>query len=181
MKAYLIHGFNVRDNGAGSVLKLRPYLKAKGFEVVALGYEWTGRLGVRLCNPKLASFLASLVDEESVAVGHSNGCAIIDEACRRGALFSQVAYINPALDPDLAPVGWVKRADVFYSTGDWATTLARFIPFSTWGAMGAKGYTGKDSRVVNHEMGSFGHSDVFNDKHLKTWGPRIASALSTTP
>ena len=80
--AILIHGFNTWDRGASSTDTLRPYLENRGWKVEELDYKWTGLIGARRINPKMASKLRSLIahhkamGNQIIVVGHSNGAAI---------------------------------------------------------------------------------------------------------
>lgn len=182
-KAYLLHGFNVKDRGAGSVDKLFPYLVQAGYEPVELDYFRKGRIGVRLCNKGMANIIAQTVEPGSIAIGHSNGCAIIHMATHFGAGFSQVVYINPALNNDLVPGAQVGKFHVWHSPSDKAVRLAKFIPGSLWGNMGAVGYRGDDMRAANYNkeddyaMSSDSHSDVFNDDLLAYFAPKMIAPV----
>ena len=167
-KVYLLHGFNVHDQGNASVDTLIPSLEAmSGYKVIDLDYGFFFRLRVRLCNRSVAKILASIVEPDDVVIGHSNGCAIIYEAVTYGAKFAKAVLITPALDSDIAIS--VDQVKVFYSPTDKATWLAKYIPLSIWGNQGRKGYTGpyrKGYSQVNMDMKygqSLGHSGVFSD------------------
>ncbi len=147
---YLIHGFNVGDAGKGTTDLLRPELEGMGLKVMEVDYGWFGLLRVRLCNEAVARTLASLAEPDSVAVGHSNGCAIAHRAAQYGAPFGRMFYINPALDRDAELAEQVDRLTVFYSESDSAVKASRWRPWSRWGDMGAVGYQGPaDSRIVS--------------------------------
>ena len=104
-KIYLIHGFNVDDGGKATIQKLEPLFKMNGFFVHTIDYNWMGLIGVRFCNKKIAHAIASMADDDSIIIGHSNGCALIHYAAQYGAPFKKVVYINPALNKNanLAP------------------------------------------------------------------------------
>ena len=95
--AYLLYGFNVKDFGKGTTGKLRPFLEALGYKVIELKPGFMLRLSVRLCNKRLARFLADTAEKDSLFIGHSNGCAIGLKASQFGAKFSQMVFINPAV------------------------------------------------------------------------------------
>lgn len=188
--AYLIHGFNVKDKGASTIAKLVPYFMGAGFRVVPLSYLYTNLLRVRLCNRGLAYMLASMADAGSVAIGHSNGCAIIHLAAQFGAPFRDVVYINPALNKTAPLAKDVLSAHVWYSPSDKPVRFARFIPKHIWGEMGRTGYIGNDPRYHNYdkendylkdEFSSSEHSDVFEDTKLDFFGPRIVEAVVNQP
>lgn len=167
---YLAHGFNVKDGGAGTTDRLRPYFEKAGYNVVEIDYLWSGLLGVQLCNKKLAMMLSRLAERDSIAVGHSNGCAILHAASLFGAKFEQMIYINPALDRDKAPGSQVSFLHVYHSPSDIPVTIAKYMPWHDWGDMGARGYSGSDPRVTNFNkekdfpVVSDEHSDMFKSK-----------------
>lgn len=116
-----------------------------------------------------------------VAVGHSNGCAIIHRATTLyDASISRCIYINPALKKDLAPALQVDRFDVWHSPDDKPVKWSKWLPKSEarpWGEMGAVGYTGSDKRGFNHNkqddfpVVSREHSDMFDVDKLAYFGP----------
>ena len=181
--AFFVHGFNVRDDGKATVDTLKPYFEARGLTPYDFDYGWRGLFGVRLFNDTLAQGLAALAAPGDVAVGHSNGCAIIHAATHHGAPFRHVIYINPALDSDQAPGPQVERFDVWHSPSDTTVKLSSWLPFHQWGAMGAEGYTGTDSRARNFDkqnnypISSSGHSDVFERTKVRFFGPMIAGQI----
>lgn len=168
----LLHGFNVRDGGAGSIDRLMPSLENGGFRVLEFDYGWVGRLGVRLYTDRFAQILAGMVPDGSFAIGHSNGCHVINQALREhGAPLKRVVYIAPALDANTPLPPQVEQCLVLYSPSDWATKIARWIPFSGWGGMGHRGYLGpEDDRVISEDFNQLlypglpdvGHSDYFD-------------------
>ncbi len=181
--AILVHGFNVKDSGAETIDTLKPYLKDAGYEIVEFDYNWTGVLRVRLCNGNLAKALASISHSYSgkiIAFGHSNGCAIINEAAHLGARFYRVVYISPALDKNTRLAPHIDRACVWYSSTDYVVKLSRWLIGHSWGEMGATGYIGPDRRHFNYNkrtmcsaVCSSGHSDIFEFRKIKIFGPKI--------
>jgi pimeloyl-ACP methyl ester carboxylesterase len=139
---YLIHGFNVDDGGAGTTDSIRPYLEAEGITVRELDYGHFHRGRVRLCNDSVARMIATLVKPGSTCIGHSNGGTLAYLACEYGAQFKNVVLVNPALDSKKAIAKQVEKVQVWYSPNDKWTKLAKYIPFSDWGAQGRTGYTG---------------------------------------
>ena len=122
-----------------------------------------------MCNAGTAHILASILDPDSIAIGHSNGCAVIERAARYGAKFKHVTLINPALDNDRVILG-AGTVNVWYSPHDVATLLAGFLPWHPWGSQGRDGYVGTDSRYkqFNEDIlfyTNVGHSGVFNLKY----------------
>ena len=183
----LVHGFNVKDGGRNSTDKLRPYFEYEGYNVMEADYTWTGLIGVRLCNKKMASIIANMSKgiPKLVAVGHSNGCAILRKALEMGGRFDQLVFINPALNRKAKFGRGVNWVHVWHSRGDAAVTFARFLPKHAWGDMGSVGYKGKDPRVVNYDKSdgktwsvrSVRHSDVFKPNKLPYFGPKIVYSV----
>jgi len=189
--AVLVHGF-ASKGGKGSTDLLRPYFEDAGYQVAELDYRWTGLIGVRTCNKKLAQswagwcrIVASYADE-IIGVGHSNGCAILRASVWLGAPFTQLVFINPALNTKgkktrLGPL--VKSVHVWHSPSDRAVRIARFLPRHPWGRMGAIGYKGNDPRYLNYnkqrdfKVSSRSHSDIFHDEKLAFFGPLIVEKL----
>jgi len=173
-RCYLIHGFNTRNRGIADVMLLKADLQKAGFEIKPLTYGWVDRITVRVCNHHLADLLADVIKPGSVAVGFSNGCALLQMAAEHGAQFKHLVYIRPALDRDTRVPPQVKRVDVWHSKDDFWTSVARWIPFSRWGDAGAVGLVVPDNRVYNHEQkGS--HSHAFDDPDL---GKKIVEVLT---
>lgn len=165
----LVHGFNVSDGGKETILRLAEPLREAGHVVIPCKYGWLGVFGVRFCNKNIAHALASMAPANSVAIGHSNGCALIHAAAHMGAPFSRVMYINPALDNDAELAPMIDRADIYYDPGDIIAGASRWRPWSSWGNMGRVGYKGRDPRNHNHnlhhdaELGTEHHSEAFKD------------------
>lgn len=165
---YLLHGFNVKDGGAGSTGKLRAGLERAGHTVKEIKYGWFQRVRVRMCNSSIARVLASMADKDSILIAHSNGCAIAYAAAKFGAPFRHVFLINPALDAKLE-IPHVEKVHVFYALSDPWTKLARWIPWSPWGRQGAVGFTGtaragkyKQTELDELAGEEVGHSGIFN-------------------
>lgn len=159
-RAHLLHGFNVRDSGAGTVNRLAPALEAAGYEVIMHDFGWRGLLGVRFFNCRRVAQLAAQVDEGDIAIGHSDGCNIINSAAHYGARFRRVVYINPALDADTPLADHIDAALVFADRRDWAVRFSSWLPWHRWGRMGAKGPTTDPDRyaTIYHD---YGHSGIF--------------------
>lgn len=160
----LVHGFNVRDGGANTIDRLKPYLD--DHQIIEADYGWIGLLGVRLFSKNLINLLAGMTPKHSIGIGHSNGCTKLVAACEKGAPFDRLILINPALDRDYQFPLQLQRIDVFHNLDDTAVAASRFLPFHSWGDMGRVGYMGTDRRVHNHEtrslFGVSGHSAIFS-------------------
>lgn len=172
-RALLVHGFNVRDKGAGTVGRLRPVLERMGYSAQRFPYGWTHLPGVLLWNDNAASLLASWIVENCVdlVVGHSNGCALIHQATHlideQTVITPKVRaiYIAPALYRDAPKAQCVTRCKVLASTKDWACRSAWLMRPLGWGPMGACGPTapGYDTELRTDMR----HSEWFSDDALK--------------
>jgi len=165
MIAYLVHGFNIKDGGAGTTDRLVPLLERRGYKPVEIDYGYFGLGRVRMCNHGASKILASIVEPGSIAIGHSNGCAILRDAARFGAKFQHVTLINPALDED-ADFPFAASVNVWHSPTDVATLASRFLFRHPWGSMGRFGYSGDSLVFENYNedvifKDSVGHSGVF--------------------
>ena len=186
--AYLVHGFNVRDKGAGTTDRLIPYLEGQGFEVREFDYLWTGVLAVRLCNKSKAYILYQMAmrNPGSIAIGHSNGCAIISQASAFGAPFRAVFYINPALNKTTRLAEQIRTSVVYHCPTDRVVWWSMWLIKHSWGEMGRTGYKGDDPRYLNvdtsrvpEEVRVEGHSDIFSDEKVTFWGEKIAKTAKS--
>lgn len=176
----LVHGFNVRDPKK-STGKLHKCLD----ECISFNYGWRELISVMLCNKRDAKKLKDITMlHKSNIYAHSNGCAISVESARQGAKIKALICINPALKRKTKFPPSIDRILVIHTKHDKATKAARFfdrIPFiqllipNAWGAMGAKGYSGDDKRVVNWDLSITlkGHSDFFEDENLDSYMGQI--------
>ena len=183
MAIWLIHGFNTWDNGRGTVDRLAPLLKYEGYEVQQFDYGWTFLLGARFGNAGRARKLAKQVKPGDVAIGHSNGCAIIHRASHLGAPFKQVIYISPALDRQLVPDWWtVRDMTVYYSPSDTYVQAASWIPGVIWGDMGAVGCTARHDAIHNYNKDKLAgteleHSKVFEQLYIRRFYNHLGRRL----
>lgn len=188
MRAILVHGYNVRDGGAGTTDGLRPLLEAAGYEVLEFDTGWRGLFMVRFGNAKRARRLARMIREGDLLIGHSDGCNLINLASWCLANSSRptpkfVVYINPALDRDTQLAPQIHRALVCHTPSDDVVKMAKLLPFHNWGDMGACGYSEKDpgktdTRYVNlsHEsmgVANAGHSGVLHGSNKNLLCERI--------
>jgi len=189
--ALLVHGFNVRDNGSGTIARLSPYLLTRGWDTVVFRMGWMDIIQVYTQNKRHAKRLAQaarnaklLNDDPVIAIGHSNGCAVIHLATTLyDAPIDKVAYLNPALEKDLVPGPQVSKVDVWYSPSDAPVKFARWLPKNIWGEMGRTGYEGEDLRMRNHNkqddyaVSSRKHSDFAKAEKLTYFAPLIINSL----
>jgi len=173
-KAKLIHGFNVKDSGEGTIDLLKKPLEWKGYIVddIEADYGWTGPFQVLFGNGSRARKLLKNYEEGEVLIGHSNGCTIIARAIAMGMPVKKVIFIHPALDNDWEPPknSAVERIDVFYSKKDKATKWAAKIPFVLWGDMGTVGPS-SCNKVFKRHCDGWKHSEGFTihpDKFIES-------------
>tara|TARA_B110001450_G_C17604718_1_gene474573 strand:+ start:316 stop:915 length:600 start_codon:yes stop_codon:yes gene_type:complete len=188
--ALLVHGYNVRDHGEKTIGRFRPFLISRGWDTIMFRMGWMGLIQVYLQNKKHARRLAAAASNAKkqtkakvIAVGHSNGCAIIHMAATQfNAPIDRICYINPALEKDMVPGKQVKQIDVWYSPSDRPVQLAKYLPRHIWGEMGSTGYVGEDLRFTNFNkedmaVSSNEHSDFAAAEKLSFFGPLIANRL----
>jgi len=173
---YLLHGFNVKDKGAGTVDRLKPILEeyAPGRIIRDIDYGWMHRPRVRLCNKAVAKTIASAVLPKSNVIAHSNGCALVYLAAKAGARWEHVTLVNPALDSNLSIPG-ARSVHVWYAPSDPWTRLSTYIPWSIWGRQGRTGYTGDE----DHRYSNFNEDEIFKRKmyHSGVFSNRDAMEL----
>lgn len=172
---YLVHGFNVKDGGAGTTDRFIPLMEERGHQYYEIDYGWMGLAGVRMCNKRIAKAASRLVQPGSIGIGHSNGCAILMRMAEYGAPFDGLILINPALDKDRELPEHINWANVYHNRGDKPVKGAKFLPGHPWGEMGNTGYQGDDERYVNFDTGPdgvLGHSAIFRF-HWNSYGDKI--------
>ena len=175
-KVYLIHGFNVKDDGAATTGAITDMLRADGFDVTEIHYGFFHRMRVRLCNKGLAHVIADLVEPGSTCIAHSNGGTLAYLACEFGAPFKNVSLVNPALDKNLALASQVENVQVWYAPHDKWTGLAKWIPNSLWGMQGRVGYKGpEDDRYEQYDQEQM--LGRFQDEHSGLWSSTPAKQL----
>lgn len=167
---YIAHGFRSKRH-VEWVENARSRFEALGYAVQPVHYGYTHLITVRRKTIYNSSILANIAEPGSIGIGHSNGCELLLRACNKGAQFSHLVFINPALRPKIEICPQVNTVDVFYSNTDsavvWGRRWRKMNPVnwfvdneskSMWGGMGRVGYRGNDPRVRNHHLGPVGHS-----------------------
>ncbi len=190
----MLHGFNVRDGGFGTVERLKPLLIGRADKIVALRYGYFGLLSVYKLNEGVAERLNRLIDlavhegyQKVTVIGHSNGCAIM----HRAAVSREVKrtniryiYINPALRRDaIPPSNILNELHVLYSHEDRAVKMTKFIPKrlrKNWGQMGRAGVFLNIVRatpyIKQYEIQG-GHSFMFTAEGLVMYGDIVANII----
>jgi hypothetical protein len=166
-RVWLIHGFHATHGGKHTVDKLKPYTQQASSDILDYDYGWRGLIGVRLNNDETAKKIAEESRSGDIAIGYSNGAAILHAASRLGANLSGLVYINPALDNDKVPGAGVEWCHVWHSPTDMAAWWASWLPCHEWGDMGRVGFQGDDSRVSNLNIDEYcdceaGHGGFFD-------------------
>ena len=176
MKIVLLHGFNVRDGGKGSIDKLEPFLK-KEFPDAIIDKDsadygrslllktnylyWVGNTIERIAN--------TLKDADLV-ICHSNGANYCMKALRKICNKDiKIVFLSPALNAHHDFNESFNECLVMHSKSDRVVSLAKYIPFSSWGNQGKVGTTINDKRITNldHTKIINHHSGWFSDKHIQ--------------
>jgi len=154
----------VNDGGLSTVGTLFPLLKAQGHNPRFFAYGWVGLIGAWLGNGKRAKKLKNCTSDNDVLIGHSNGCAIIARALKKGANPKRIIFIHPALNKLWEPPDSFEGIiHVYHSERDRATEVAKltkWVPKSIWGDMGGSGAVSGHPAFINHDDG-FRHSEGF--------------------
>lgn len=180
----MIHGFNVRDGGRGTIAKMKKFFS---FPVVhKIG--WIGLIELRWRNKQIVRDILPLITSKDILVGHSNAALIIYRLIESGAKPKAIILFNAALRRDAR---WPDDILVlnFHSSSDWVVQMARWWSRLTslggltphgWGAAGRYGFTSGQKNVTNIDMlmnqdrrAIDSHSGVFDSEHINYWG-RIA-------
>lgn len=182
----LVHGFNVWDGGRATVGKLRPFFAEAGVAYIMVNYGHFGIGETYFRNNSIAKKVADACrtarnsGHKVVAVGHSNGCAILHIAGHKySAPIDKAVYINPALNKEAERAFSVKELDVWYSPSDSPVKWSKYLPFHPWGDMGAKGSVPGDEKTTNFNkeegflFSSKEHSDMFGVELLPYFGPLV--------
>lgn len=183
IKCHLVHGYNVKDGGEGTIDQLIPYLDDR-LVVVQHDYGYLKIRGVLRKNKAIAAKIKNHLGCHDVAIGHSNGCAILVKCLKQGANLDKLILINPALEKNFIFPDSVNEIHVFHSPNDKAVVAAKWLrkllfwrSDFLWGEMGNTGYKGDDKRVINHEMKTK-HSGLFNEKNIEAFSVMINDIIN---
>lgn len=159
MKIVLIHGFNVRDKGKGTIDKLEPLIR-KEFPLAQIDkdsadYGWIGLFVANWLYPftNIIQRLAVALKDADIVVTHSNG----SHFCMRALKLIKnkdilIIHISPALNSNWKFKEIFKSCYVYHTEYDKAVNWARFVPFSGWGNMGNVGALSDDIRLHNKHL-----------------------------
>ena len=185
IRCHLVHGFNVKDGGEDTIDRLLPYIESEGLVVAQHDYGYLRIRGVLRKNKIIAAKIKNYLSERDVAIGHSNGCAILVKSLQQGAILDKLILINPALDKHFEFPSSVNEIHVFHNKYDKAVVAAKWLRKLVfwrnsflWGEMGNTGYKGDDKRVTNHALAK-GHSAVFNNKNITAFSVMINDIIKT--
>lgn len=180
---FLIHGWKVRDGGAGTVDRHAPGLVARGQRVdkdeMDYGFifwrmfSWFGRkYKNRSIIKRLVLAMEKALETNTFIIleTHSNGDNFAMQALDKLRLTRCVIVFSfsPALNRRRSVPKAIKHLYVYHTRTDRAVRAASYVLFSPWGRRGAFGYDGPDERVTNIDCTGLvdDHSDWFKDQHL---------------
>ncbi len=172
---HFVHGYNVKDDGKDTIDRLLPAFMGANINVIQHDYGYLRLRGVLRKNKAIAAEVKKYLGADDMAIGHSNGCAILVKALQQGASLNKLILINPALDKNFTFPASVNEIHVFHNKYDKAVVAAKWLRKLVfwrnsflWGEMGNTGYQGKDKRVINHALAK-GHSAVFNRENINNF------------
>ena len=185
MTTWLIHGFNVRDMGKGSIDKLLHYIPNS----LDYDYGYVGLISLKKVNRRTINEFLEVIKPGDTIVAHSNGCLIAYQIAERIPI-DAIVCINPALRRDTI---WPENTAVLCLANktDWIVELGRIwarlvslgcIKTHGWGSAGRHGFTSDQPNVKNWHTDDWfwlypvtGHSGLF--KNPKYWGGMISKWL----
>lgn len=181
MRVVTVHGFNVRDKGAGTTDRLHDFIIAQGWEHNndEADYGFFNLIAIRAFQMKqrldVIERLVGAFEKADIIITHSNGAFFTTQALhclpkqyRRSKI---VIHISPALDADTPIPDAVHSQLVLCTKHDGWVRLSSYLFCHPWGRMGAIGYTDGDSRNTNILDNTIkGHSKWFNKANVeRTW------------
>lgn len=168
----LVHGYNDPSAGEKNIDKCEPYLIEAGDTVDTdeADYGFFNFWAVRFFKRSVVLRIAKAVnnypsEEEIVIMCYSNGANYVRKALphfrrRVKIVFCSAAVNRKAKFHTNMYAGWN-----FHIKNDIPLWLASFIPWDSWGRMGAVGYKGDDTRISNENYSDIasGHGGMFKD------------------
>lgn len=190
MRIVLIHGFNVRDKGRGTidrlVLPLRKRLPNAKFDIDSADYGWHFLMRVHLFYWMGGTIkrIAKALENTDVVITHSNGANYCMKAVKR--IYNpklHIIHLSPALNKTYPYRRRdFRRCDVMHTLYDSIVGISKWIPFHSWGDSGQVGAKTKDERVHNHPWTRLihGHSDWFLDDKIEKIADYLAILIEDT-
>ena len=169
MRAVLVHGFNVKDAGAGTVDQFIPELEKLGYTVdrdeADYGF-WSLRAIYFGGKRKVIRRLMKAFEHADVIITHSNGASFANKALKqippRHDGTRVLVHFSPALNRKTEIPFSIDRQWVYHTRKDWTVRLSSYLPGLPWGRMGAMGYKGDGPNInVDRTETMKGHSNWF--------------------
>lgn len=160
--------------------RLVPHLKEAGFKnIIVHDYGYLLAILSYFRNKKIAEKFLPQIKEGDIAMGYSNGGAIIYYLAEMGSPLSGVVLIKPALNKNAALNSQVEWVHVYHTPGDMTVWLSHLLPFHIWGEQGRVGFVGNDFRYTQYDLLKeepplYDHFAFFKKENFKEWAPRIA-------
>jgi len=171
MRIVLIHGFNDKSGGEDNIDKTKPLLEALGYEVEKddADYGYYSLAMVRFRKQSAVLRIISALKDADVVVTYSNGANYAMKALKLINRRMLLIHCSPALDAKAEFPEAISYAWVLHIKSDWTVWMAKAIPFSTWGNMGAVGYKGTNPLVTNVDFTDIAkhHGGMFKDDVLE--------------
>lgn len=174
LKIVIVHGFNVKDGGKGSIDRLAPWLRQKypraNIDTDSADYGWHGLLKVRFFWRTAVKRIAATLHDADIVITHSNGANYTMKAIRKHVRNEKlhVVHISPALNRKQRLERLVfRKMDTFHSDGDFWVKVGGWLPFHPWGPAGASGIISDDPRHNNWPLKDPSHSGWFGELSIR--------------
>lgn len=198
----ILHGWNVRDGGAGTIDRVKDYAAGRNVVIHDLDYapdfqrnliikgmdlRWL--FGLRKTNARAVADILPQIEQfpGMVLIGHSNGCLVLHELVKAGAPIGAAVCLQPALrrdtewPEDLPVLCTYSKRDyiVRYGARWWGRFASVAKPWRDRHGWGAAGYYGFDDpsktkwRVDVGPTPAPEHSDLFKDPAADAWIPQV--------
>ena len=178
----------ILSSGKTSIGKLIPYFERAGYLAELVGVPWgfyiipllTRRASAR----KVAARAKELADAgyTVVAVGHSNGCAIIARATEIGAPLDALVFFNAALEQSVRIGKQVRFVLNGYVPSDTVLKIAAVVPQPFWGNLGQANWKPNAAPAMwganlTALFRARSHNDIWKDGREAMVGPWTIHAL----
>lgn len=173
MKAVTVHGWNVSDDGLGTVDVLAPHLRQLNWEVDTEGADYGylrwhlfSRIARRALRNTISVQLGHAFRDADLILTHSNGANFATHALnamKPDNKFRVLIHFSPALNRSTERPRNVNFMLVNHTKTDMAVRLAHWLPWHPWGRMGAYGAKSDDPYTFNYDWTGKvkNHSDWF--------------------